>query len=396
MFSKLNLIPTEAYHYSINDIVRALTAITDSSLDNKQITLSALGNGLPIRSARVAIILSIKALGLEPGSKIGVPLYCCPVVFKAIKMANCQLKFLDVDPETFCISTEDLRAKYNDLAAVVPVHMFGNLCSMDSVVEIMHGKPIIEDCAQALGSMLNGRLAGSMGTVSVFSFRSGKYISAGEGAAIYSNQAELSEKIANLIAGIEIPSQAEEVGHVFKTYLRSKLRSKPFWGAAGSLIWRMYNEHTDFIEKSPIIIKKIYKSDFVIAQQRLAALNNMIKAQRANANYYINNLQLDPSMMCHEMPGSFYNRFMFPVIFRTREERNLMREALYKHGVSTATPYEEVIEGAAKYYGYEQDCPVSERLLRKTLIIPCNYGLTQRETKHIVQSFNEAWENISS
>ena len=200
-----NLLPTELHQYSLGDMVRGLMAARKPEADPNPIWRSALGDGIPIRSARAAIILSIKALGLEPGSRIGVPLYCCPVVFKAIKVAGCVPRFLDIDPGTFCISPEDLYAKRSDLDAVVAVHMFGNLCDMGSVKDAMHDKPIIEDCAQSLGSTLSGQWAGSMGTIGVFSFRLGKYLSVGEGAAIYTSHSELRESLTHLAMDLAKP-----------------------------------------------------------------------------------------------------------------------------------------------------------------------------------------------
>ncbi|TFG89650.1 MAG: glutamine--scyllo-inositol aminotransferase, partial [Syntrophobacterales bacterium] len=84
--------------------------------------------------------------------------------------------------------------------------MFGNLCEMGSVQKAMDGKPIIEDCAQALGSTLNGQWAGSMGTIGVFSFRLGKYLSVGEGAAIYTSHSELRESLTRLATDLAKPT----------------------------------------------------------------------------------------------------------------------------------------------------------------------------------------------
>lgn len=392
----LNLLPTELHQYSLGDMIRGLIAASKPRKSPDLTWQSALGDGIPIRSARAAIILSIKALGLEPGSRIGVPLYCCPVVFKAIKAADCQLRFLDVDPGTFCISPEDLYAKRSDLDAVVAVHMFGNLCDMGSVQDAMHGKPIIEDCAQALGSKLNGRLAGSMGTIAVFSFRLGKYLSVGEGAAIYTGHPDLRQRIVQLVTDLARPTAAEEVKHLLSTFVRAKLRSKPLWGLVGSSVWRLYNRNTDFMDKSPIRMSQIFKSDLEIARYRMVHIDQMIRMQRENAEFYINNLRLDLSMLCLEKSGAFYNRLMFPIVFSSTEHRDLLRAALNKRGISAATPYEEVIEGAARNYEYKRDCPATERLLKRTLVIPCNHKLTTREIKHIAQSVNDGWASITT
>ena len=392
----LDLLPLELHYYSLRDVVHGLAAACSSGSVQRPFNLPRLGYGVPIRSARAAIILAIRALGLREGSKVGVPLYCCPVVFKAIQMASCRPVFLDVDPETFCLSLEDLGAKSRDLDAVVPVHMFGNVCDMDGVRQAMRGKPVIEDCAQALGSQSNGRWVGTMGTVAVFSFRLGKYLSAGEGAAIYTEEPTLRRTIDRLVADLEGPSRGGEIAHVLESYLRSKLRSRPLWGLVGSSIWRIYNHRTDFADKSPIAIGKIHRSDEATVRRRMGNLEDIIRKHRANADYYVRHLRVDPSMLCRERPGAYYNRFMFPVIFGSVEQRRFMRDALKTKGVDTATPYEEIVEGATKSYGYRGDCPSAEKLLKTTVVIPSYYRLTERAIERIVRSFNSALERMAA
>ena len=189
------LLPNELWDYGPVEAIRGLRTAVLSRHPSQRPTvhLPGLGPCLPVRSARAAIVLALKALALPAGASVAVPLYCCPVVFKAIKAAGCRPRFVDVDPETYCLSPADLAAKSSEVDAVIAVHMFGNLCDMPRLREAAAGKPLIEDCAQALGSRLDGRAAGSFGEIAAFSFRSGKYLSVGEGGAVYSNQADLSD-----------------------------------------------------------------------------------------------------------------------------------------------------------------------------------------------------------
>ena len=155
-----------------------------------------------------------------------MPLYCCPVVFRAIALAGCVARFIDVDDSTFCMSAKDLAAKRSELDAVIAVHMFGNMCDMPRLQAAASDIPFIEDCALSLGSELAGRMAGSFGAISIFSFRSGKYLSVGEGGALFSNDAGARSKAAEFIAGLPAPTFVEEVLHIAKAYLKSRLRSK--------------------------------------------------------------------------------------------------------------------------------------------------------------------------
>lgn len=391
----VSLIPTELYRYSILDVTRGLAVSLKRPRPRSSIALPGLGWGIPIRSARAAVIISLRALGMRQGSKIGVPLYCCPVVFKAIKAAGCVPRFLDIDPETFCLSSEDLRLKGPGLDALIAVHMFGNLCDMPKVLGLMKGKPVIEDCAQSLGSKLDGAACGSFGDISFFSFRSGKYLSVGEGSALYSRDANLGNRLSELTMALPGPTRIGEMKHVIETYIRSKLRSRPWWGFIGSRIWATYNKKTEFTDKSPIVLGRIFDSDLATIRRRMPQLDSMIASQRANAAYFEQNLGMPADMLCLEKPQAFYNRLMYPIIFTTTKQRDQMAMYLRSRGIGTSRPYEEVIQGAANHYGYEGDCPAAERTLRKALVIPSMCTLTPADIRYIARCVNHGWADIS-
>src|SRR5262249_16768209 len=223
------LIPTELWQYSLGDLLGSFRLAASTTTPSDTFELQELGVCAPVRSGRAGIVLALRALEVRPGARVGVPLYCCPVVFKAIVAAGCVPRFLDVDPETFCLSPNDVEAKQRTIDAVVAVHMFGNVCDMPALREAMSGRPIIEDCAQSLGSRVHGRATGAFGDIAVFSFRSGKYLSVGEGGALYSCRTHLQEKLEELVSRLPAVSRGEESRHILKTYLRSKLRSRPLY-----------------------------------------------------------------------------------------------------------------------------------------------------------------------
>jgi perosamine synthetase len=387
-----DLIPTELHRYSGRDLVRGLAAARKPIDSRKRIPLPGLGDGIPIRSARAAIIVALKALDMPPGSRVGVSLYCCPVVFKAIKAAGCVPRFLDIDPGTFCMSLEDLRAKLSEIDALIAVHMFGNLCDMTEIREIMKGKPIIEDCAQSLGSKLEDRMSGTFGDIACFSFRSGKYLSVGEGGALYAKSKDLSARLAEMTAALPAPTRAEELRHVLETYLRSKLRSRPWWGLVGTRIWSAYNKKTDFVDKSPIVLAQSFASDLATVLRRMPRLDAMIASHRAHAFYFERNLSLAPEMLCLERPRTFVNRFMYPLLLPSTEARDQMAIFLWGRGIGTARPYQELIQGAAKHYGYEGDCPSAESALSRALVIPNFSTLKAKDVERIARGVNLGWE----
>jgi len=387
----LNLLPVDLWEYKLRDVFQGLAAELHPNKSDRLLHIPGIGDCIPTRSGRAGIIASIKTLNLPPKAQIGVPLYCCPVVFKAIKAANCLPRFIDIDYSTYCMSAEDLFKKRSGIDAVIPVHMFGNMCDMPSLQEAVQEIPIIEDCAQSLGSTLNGRMAGSFGTIAVFSFRSGKYLSVGEGGALFSDQTYIQSRLSELIAAMPAPSTIDECTHVAVTYIRSMLRSKPLFGLAGYPLWKFYNKKVDYSAKSPVFLTQIYRSDLAITGQRLKLLNYAIERQRTTADFYLRTLNLDSDMLCSEKQGAFFNRLQFPILFHSSEQRDFISDYLHKLQVDTSKPYKDIAEIAATHYGYTGDCPVSEQIAKRVLVIPCNHNLKEGEVERIAKCVNEGW-----
>ncbi|MBN1981008.1 MAG: DegT/DnrJ/EryC1/StrS family aminotransferase [Chitinivibrionales bacterium] len=388
----ITLLPAEYWHYSISDCIRNLVTVCSSSNKSINLALPGIGNCIPVRSGRAAIIAAIKALGLPLNSRIGVPLYTCSVVFKAIKEAGCTPLFIDMDPTTYCLSIEDLHLKRSQCDAIIAVHMFGNLCDMHRIQEIVHNTPIIEDCAQSLGSSINGELAGTIGTIGIFSFRSGKYLSVGEGGALNSRNTDIMNRLSSLISTMPSPNRIDECKHIVKTYLRSKFRRKPLYGVIGFPLWTMYNKKVNYSAKSPIELSQIYNADLAITIDRLKLLDRAIHAQHVHADYYSSALKLKPEMLCVEKPGTFYNRYLYPILFDSTQQRDYMAAYLHKRHIGTIKPYNDVVEVATEHYGYRSDCPVTERISKRLLVIPSYANLTKKDTERIVRVVNEGWK----
>lgn len=391
-----SLLPTELWDYGLADLMRGLQTSLLSPHRNPRpaILLPGLGPCLPVRSARAAIVVALKALGLPSGARIGVPLYCCPVVFKAIDAAGCRARFIDVDRDTYCLSAADLARKSSEVDAVVAVHMFGNLCDIQGLRDAAPGMPIIEDCAQALGSRLDGRPAGSLGDIAAFSFQSGKYVSAGGGAALHSSQPGLNPRLSKLVADLPSPSRLEESVHVAKTYLRSCLRSRPLWGLIGARLWELYSDRVSYTSQSPLVLAQIYETDRTTTITRLPRLKSWIEKQRFNANYYARNLRVEPEVLCSERPRAFYNRLQYPLLVPTPEQCDRLVRQLQNDGISVGRPYRNIATVAAAHHGYTGDCPQAERIATTVAVIPCNHALRAADVERVADCVNRAWTKI--
>lgn len=392
----LRLLPVENWRYSMSDILNGLINILFNQIDSGTINIENIGQCIPVRSARAGIYTILKSLNLSKGSRVGVPLYCCPVVFKAIEAAGCKHCFIDIDYTTCCISADDLSRKRNDLDAIIAVHMFGNTCDMHALQDIAEGKPIIEDCAQSLGSMFKGKMTGTYGAAAAFSFRSGKYLSVGEGGALFSNEPVIMQKLEKTNAGFSRTKLPQEIKHLAETYIRTKLRTRPLYGLIGYPLWKFYNKKVDYSAKSPIAFTQSYISDTVTAAKRLNNLDLFIKTQRHYADIFTHELGLPSNMYCPEIPEAFYNRYLYPIFLDSVGQRDKMIQYLHNLQIGTAKPYHDIAKIAAGHYGYKGNCPVSEQVANRVLVMPNHHNLEEHEIYHIAHCIKDGLKKTNN
>ncbi len=109
--------------------------------------------------------------------------------------------FVDILPDTWCVDPIRVEQEITTKTkAIVAVHLYGNLCDMDALRAIgeRHGIPVIEDAAEAIGSVWKGRRAGSMGAFGTFSFHGTKTLTTGEGGMLVTNDAAIYERVLAL------------------------------------------------------------------------------------------------------------------------------------------------------------------------------------------------------
>ena len=203
---------------------------------------------------------------------------------EAIHAAGCRARFIDVDPNTYCLSATDLAAKSSEVDAVIAVHMFGNVCDLPALRQAAPGKPFVEDCAQALGSRLDGRLAGTFGEIAAFSFRSGKYLSVGEGGAVYCREAGLESRLCELSQ--HFLSRAASVNAFTLRPLTCDhcFARSCCGGLIGSRLWETYGANVSYTSHAPLGLGQIYETDRDMAVRRSGRfLGAYIERQRSNA-----------------------------------------------------------------------------------------------------------------
>lgn len=141
---------------------------------------------------------ALEAMGVGPGDEVVVPPLTMSATTFAVLQANATPVFADVDPETFQIDPNSIAERITPRTrAIITVALYGLSPDMDPIMALArkHGLNVIEDNAQCFLGTYKGRLAGTIGHCSSFSFQSSKHLTSGEGGIVLTEQRELAESI---------------------------------------------------------------------------------------------------------------------------------------------------------------------------------------------------------
>jgi len=148
-----------------------------------------------------AMHMGLSALGIRPGDEVIVADINWIASAAAVTYLGAKVVLVDVLSDTWCIDPKQVeKAITKRTKAIIAVHLYGNLCELGELFRIgeKHNIPVIEDAAEAIGSIYKGKRAGSLGAFGVFSFHGTKTITTGEGGMFVTQDEELYEKVLTL------------------------------------------------------------------------------------------------------------------------------------------------------------------------------------------------------
>ncbi len=228
-----------------------------------------------------ALHIGLTALGIKPGDEVILADINWIASAAPITYLGATPVFVDVLPDTWCIDPEKAEAAITpQTKAIIAVHLYGNLCDMESLLTISakHSIPVIEDAAEAIGSQWHGKCAGSMGVFGTFSFHGTKTITTGEGGMLVTQEATLYEKLLTL-----------------SNHGRVREQTRQFWP---DMVGFKY---------------KISNIQAAIGCAQMARIDNLIVAKRRIFAYYAEHFRDLPLRMNPEDLGT-KNGFWMPTI----------------------------------------------------------------------------------
>lgn len=307
-----------------------------------------VGNGLD------SLFLALKAMGIKEGDEVIVPSNTYIATALAVTYTGATPIFVEPDIRTFNIDPTKIEAAITGKTkAIMPVHLYGQACDMDSIMEVAkkYNLYVVEDCAQAHGAKYKGKVIGSFGDAAGFSFYPGKNLGAlGDAGATVTNNEELAKKVRAL----------GNYGSDYKYHH----------------IYQGNNSRLDELQAAFLAAK-------------LPHLNNVNVERRKIAQKYLDGIK-NPKIILPFVP-----EYAEPVwhIFGVRcDRRDELEEFLNDAGISTNKhyPIPMHLQGCYADLGFKKgDYPIAEKISETELSIPMYYGMTDEEVQYVIDRMNE-------
>lgn len=306
------------------------------------------GNGLD------ALMLSLKALGIGQGDEVIVPSNTYIATALAVTYVGATPIFVEPDIRTYNLDPSRIEEKITmKTKAIMPVHLYGQACDMDPIIEIAkkYNLYIVEDCAQAHGACYKNKKVGGFGDASGFSFYPGKNLGAlGDAGAVVTNNEKLAEKVKAL----------GNYGSDYKYHH----------------IYQGNNSRLDEMQAA-------------FLEAKLPYLEKMNEERRVIANKYLMGIK-NPRII---LPYVLKDNISVWHIFAIRcQERDELEKYLNERGIGTNKHYPIPIHMQKCYRNLnikKGELPIAEEISATELSLPMYYGMKEEDIKYIIDAIND-------
>jgi dTDP-4-amino-4,6-dideoxygalactose transaminase len=356
------LLDLKAQYATIKkDILAAVSEVLDSQqciggpkvaeLEEKIAALSNCKFAVGISSGTDAILNSLMSLDIGSGDEVITTPFTFFATAGCIARTGAKPVFVDINPKTYNIDPELIASAITKKTkAIIPVHLFGQMCDMDPIMEIARkdNLAVIEDAAQSIGSIYKDKKSGSIGTVGCFSFFPSKNLGGiGDGGMIVTNDQQLYERM------LIMRDHGQKPRYYYK-YIGGNFRLDPIQAAA-------------------LLVK-------------LPHLNKWSQQRRQNAAYYDKKFAGTRIQTPFISPDctSVYNQYCIRV-----SKRDDLVAHLQKNGVGCAIYYPVPLhlQDCFRYLGYKEGhFPESEKAAKEILAIPIYPELTNQMKDFVAET----------
>lgn len=306
------------------------------------------GNGLD------ALVLALKALDIQAGDEVIVPSNTYIATALAVTYVGAKPILVEPDIRTFNIDPARIEKAVTDKTkAIMPVHLYGQPCDMDPIMEIAakYHLYVIEDCAQAHGAVYKGEKVGSFGDAAGFSFYPGKNLGAlGDAGAVVTNSREYADKIRAL----------GNYGSDYKYHH----------------IYKGHNSRLDELQAAFLSAK-------------LPHLDRINQERRRIAHMYSKGINNPIIILPYVMPKTEPVWHIFAVRCHRRDG---LAAFLEERGIGTNKHYPIPMHLQQCYHDLdipEGNLPIAEEISATELSLPMYYGMTDEQIEYVINCVNQ-------
>lgn len=323
-----------------------------------------VSNTVCLNSCTAALNLTLKLLKIGPGDEVIVPTITFIATAHAVIETGAMPIFCDVNKDNLLINFEDILRKITKRTkAIIVVHLTGRCVDVLKLKKITNFSiPIIEDCAHACGSELNGFRAGNLGDFGCFSFQAVKNLTTGDGGAVTTNNKEFAENLKK-ISWLGINQNTWD-----------KLKNRIY-------IWD-YDVDT--------IGLKFHMND-INASIGLVQLKNLTKNNLRRKEISDLYYELFKNFDAIELPekDTVFSKSSWHIFCIKVKKRDELIKYLYENGISVGVHYKPI--HLYKCYGNTPNLPISESVWKNIISLPIHLGLSNDDIKivsdHIVNFY---------
>lgn len=338
----------------------------------------SVGNGTD------ALIIALKALGIGEGDEVITTPYTFFATAESISIVGATPVFVDVDIDTYNIDPEKIEEKITDKTkAIMPVHIFGQPCDMDSINKIAkkYNLKVIEDACQAIGAEYKGKMIGGISDIACFSFFPTKNLGcAGDGGMIVTNDDEL----ATICRALKAHGSGEN-GKKAYNLLNNIVEEVEEDRATDNTVYNPLKYYNYLIGHN----SRLDEVQAAILRIKLPLLDGWNEKRRENAKFYNQQLSNTGLVTPHE---DDYVKHVYHMYILQSEKREELVEFLRENGISTGIYYPVPIHLQKAYtkLGYKEgSLPNAEYLSKRTFAIPMFAELTNEEKEYIVENLKK-------
>ena len=303
-----------------------------------------------VANGTVALDLALRVLEIGPGDEVILPNLTYIATANAVVRAGATPKFVDCCSHDWNIDINSISERITKKTrAIIAVHIYGSICDMNEILKIAHDNNIfvIEDTAEALGSSLNKKMAGTFGDIATFSFFGNKTITTGEGGMVSSKSSELINKAKHL------KSQAVSL-------------KREYWHDDIGYNFRMTNVQA------------------AIGLSQIELIEDIINKKINIYDWYKTALQNYPIKFQKKISNSVSSRWMNACEFNNEETLKNVRKILRMNDIETRPAF-PLLTNFKMYPNNNEKFIVGEKISKTGLCLPSFPSLTELQVKKIAQ-----------